>query len=145
MENYNVYLAGGMGKFGKDHFDEGNNWRIYCKSILENYECDYKIRVTNPNDYFNFKQDPPTYQTQREIMEFDLNKVRNSNLLIVNFNDMYSLGTMAEIAIAYERRTPVIGLDINKQTLHPWQLEMSSRIFDDVNEMLKYVKNFYLT
>lgn len=145
MENYNVYLAGGMGKFGKDHFDEGNNWRIYCKSILENYECDYKIRVTNPNDYFNFKEDLPTYQTQREIMEFDLNKVRNSNLLIVNFNDMYSLGTMCEIAIAYERKIPIIGLDIDKQTLHPWQIEMSNRIFDDVNEMLKYVKNFYLT
>jgi len=52
-------------------------------------------------------------------MEFDLNKVRHSDLIICNFNDMFSLGTMAELAIAYERRIPVIGLDINKQTLHP--------------------------
>lgn len=145
MGIYTIYLAGGMGKFGKDNFDKSNQWRVYCKKVLEACECDYKVKVTNPNDYFNFVENPPTYASQREVMEFDLNKVRNSDLLIVNFNDMYSLGTMAEIAIAYERRTPVIGLDINKQTLHPWQLEMSSRIFDDVNEMLKYVKKNYLT
>lgn len=145
MENYNVYLAGGMGKFGKDHFDEGNNWRIYCKSILENYKCDYKIRVTNPNDYFNFKEDPPTYQTQREIMEFDLNKVRNSNLLVVNFNDVYSLGTMSEIAIAYEKRIPVVGINLKNQELHPWQIEMTNRIFTNIDKMLNYVKERYLT
>lgn len=133
-----------MSKFGGDNFDEGNNWRVNCKNVLEKHECDYKVKITNPNDYFNFKEEPPTYQTQREIMEFDLNKVRNSNLLIVNFNDMYSLGTMSEIAIAYERRIPIVGLDIGKQNLHPWQIEMTNRIFDNINEMLEYVKNIYL-
>lgn len=51
-------------------------------------------------------------------MEFDLNRVRNSDLIIVNFNDMYSLGIMAEIAIVYERKIPVIGLNETKQSLH---------------------------
>lgn len=134
-----------MSKFGRENFDEGNNWRIYCKSILEAYECDYKVRITNPNDYFNFKEDPPAYQTQREIMEFDLNRVRNSDLIIVNFNDMTSLGTMSEIAIAYEKRIPIIGLDVDKQKLHPWQIEMTNRIFADMDEMLEYIKNIYLT
>lgn len=139
-----TYLAGGMGKFGKDNFDEGNRWRVYCKTVLENYEGEYSIDVVNPNDYFNFLEEPPRYASQREIMEFDINKVRNSDLIIMNFNDMWSLGSMAELAIAYERRIPVIGLNEKKQELHPWEIEMCTRIFNNIDEMLDYVEDFYL-
>ena len=77
-------------------------------------------------------------------MEFDLNLVRHSDLIIINFNDVYSLGSMAELAIAYERRIPVIGLNIDRQTLHPWQECMCNRIFNDIDEMLDYIEDFYL-
>ena len=133
-----------MCKFGKDNFDEGNKWRLQCKNALLYCDCKYNVRVINPNDYFNFIEEPRRYQTQREIMEFDLNKVRNADLIIVNFNDKLSLGTMSEIAIAYEHRIPVIGLDVDKQELHPWQVEMCNRIFDNIDEMLNYVEDFYL-
>ena len=52
-----------MGKFGKENFDEGNLWRIKCKN-LENFEGNYNVKVVNPNDYFNFKEEPPAYKTQ---------------------------------------------------------------------------------
>ena len=133
-----------MGKFGKDNFEKSNTWRIYCKNTLENCECDYKVKVINPNDYFNFVEEPPGYTSQREVMELDLHKLRNSDLIIVCFNDMYSLGSMAELAIAYDRRIPIIGLDIDKQELHPWQIEMCNRIFEDINKMLDYVEDYYL-
>ncbi len=136
---------GGMGKFGKKNFNKGNNWRVYCKNKLENYECNYNVMIINPNDYFNFIEEPPAYKTQREIMEFDINRLRNSDFAIINFNDMYSLGSMGELAIAYERRIPVIGLNIENQELHPWQIEMTNRIFDNIDEMLDYIKQYYLT
>ena len=145
MKKFQIYLCGGMGKFGKDNFEKSNTWRIYCKNTLENCECDYKIKVINPNDYFNFKEEIPQYKSQREIMELDLHKLRCSDMVIINFNDMYSLGSMSELAIAYDRRIPIIGLDANKQELHPWQIEMCNRIFDDMDEMLDYVEDYYLT
>ena len=143
MKNFQIYLAGGMSKFNKDKFDEGNNWRVVLKNVFENNEKMH-VTVINPNDYFNFKDNPPQYRSQREVMEFDLNKVRNSDLIIINYNDMYSLGTMAELAIAYEHRIPVIGFDEQKQELYPWQVEMTNRIFDDIQELIDYVKCFYL-
>lgn len=145
MKEIQIYLMGGMSKFGKDDFDKGNSWRVYVKRILENFNHEYKVKVINPNDYFNFKEDVPRYDSQREIMELDLHKLKTSQFAIMNFNDMYSLGSMAELAIAYEKRIPVIGLDIDKQALHPWQIEMCSRIFSDVDEMLEYAKEFYLS
>ena len=144
MKNYQIYLCGGMGKFGKDNFEEGNKWRTYCKNTLETCECNYNVSAINPNSYFNFLDEPKRYETQREVMEFDLHKLRTSDLVIVNFNDMYSLGSMAELAIAYERKIPIVGLDINKQDLHPWEVEMCNRIFNDIDEMLDYVEDFYL-
>ena len=145
MKNFSIYLAGEMGKFGKEYFDKGNKWRVGCKKTLEGLHTDYKLSVCNPNDYFNFLDEPRKYESEREIMEFDLNKVRNSDLIIINFNDMYSLGSMAELAIAYEKRIPVIGLNENNQTLHPWQTEMCNRIFVNIYEMIEYVQNYYLT
>ena len=141
---YSIYTCGGMGKFGKENFDKGNAWRRYCKQVLETCECDFKVNVINPNDYFNFVDEPPQYQSQSEVMNLDIHKLRNSDLVIANFNDMYSLGSMAELAIAHERRIPVIGLDIDEQTLHPWQVCMCERIFNDIDEMLDYIQDFYL-
>ena len=135
-----------MGKFGKDNFNKSNEWRTYCKNTLENFDGGmYKATVINPNDYFNFIDNPPRYESEREIMEFDLYKLRNSDLAIINFNDKYSLGSMAELAIAYERKIPVIGYDVDVQKLHPWQKEMCTRIFTDINELLDYIEDFYLT
>ena len=144
MKEMNVYLAGGMGKFGKNEFDKANTWRVLIKQFLENNEYGVKVNCINPNDYFNFIEDKPSYKSQREVMEFDLNKVRHADLIIVNFNDMYSLGTMAEIAIAYEKRIPILGLDVDYQELHPWEIEMCNRIFNNTNELFDYLNNFYL-
>lgn len=144
MKHYNIYLCGGMGKFGKDNYDKGNQWRRYCKQALETCECEYKVLVTNPNDYFNFLDEPPLYESQREVMNFDLHKVKKSDLVIANFNDVYSLGSMAEIAIAYDRGIPVIGLNVDCEELYPWQTCMCERVFRDTDKMLDYVEDFYL-
>ena len=141
---YFAYLAGGMGKFGKENFDEGNRWRIYCKQTLENCECDFKVRVCNPQDFFNFRDEPPQYKSNAEVMRLDLHKLRNSDIVIVNFNDKWSLGTQSEIAIAYDRGIPVIGLNESSQELHQWQEEICERIFNDLDEMLDYIQDFYL-
>ena len=144
MQNMRIYLCGGMSKFNKENFNEGNKWRVLCKEVFENCDSQYYVYVDNPNDYFNFVEEPRRYQSQREIMEFDLNKVRNADLVIINFNDMYSLGSMAELAIAYEKRIPVIGLDVDNQELHPWQIEMCNRIFNNIVDLIDYVEVFYL-
>ena len=144
MRDYLIYLCGGMGKFGKENFDEGNKWRKYCKQTLETCECEYRVRAINPNDYFNFVDEPPKYNNQNEVMRLDLYKLRSSDLIIANFNDMYSLGSMSEIAIAYDRGIPVIGLNEDGQDLHPWQICMCERIFNNIDEMLDYIEDFYL-
>ena len=99
MKNYLIYLSGGMMKFGDDNFDKGNKWREYCKHALETCECDYKVKCFNPNSYFSFKSDAPEYSSETEVMRFDLHNLRKSDLVIVNYNDKWSLGTMSEVLL----------------------------------------------
>lgn len=145
MDILNIYLAGGMQKFGEKNFDKSNSWRVYIEQQLLEIDYGTKLKICNPNNYYNFC-DKPQYDSQKEVMEFDLNKVRNSNLIIVNFNDIKSLGTMAELAIAYEHRIPVIGLCKKEDysELHPWQKEMCNRIFFDIDKLNKYVIDYYI-
>lgn len=144
MDTFRIYTAGGMSKFGKDNFEDSNKWRKYCKDNLESFDCLYNVRVDNANDYYNFF-DEPVYDSEREVMEFDIRKVKHSDLIICNFNDPKSLGTMAEIAIAYDNRIPVIGLNERNFDLHPWEIEFCTKMFTDINKMLEYIKDFYLT
>ena len=145
---YNIYLSGGMQKFGKADFDKSNAWRKYCKQALECCESEYRVRVCNPNDYFNF-YDEPQYKSEREVMNLDLYKLIHSDFVILIFNDVYSLGSMAEIAIAFDRGIPIIGFNedeksLHPKVLHPWQKCMCERIFTDIHEMLDYIEDIYL-
>ncbi len=144
MKNLTIYLSGGMQSFGKEHFDRSNDWRKYFKNTLENYYGAYKASVFNPNDKFNFK-DEPKYASEDEVMRYDLHYLRKSDIVIVNFNDPKSLGTMAEIAIAYDRGIPIIGLNENKFVLHSWQICFCERIFENIDDLLDYVEEFYLS
>lgn len=141
-----IYLAGGMGKFGKENFRESNQWRVELSKMLSPEPYTKLVQTINPNDYFNFYDNIPAYESDREVMEFDLHKVKKSDLIIVNFNDPYSLGTMAEMSLAYELKKPILGLceDADKNELHPWQKCMCNRIFNNKDNLVEYVWDFYV-
>ena len=140
MEMFKIYLAGGMTGLS---MQDQNEWRVEIKNELEIYGCDYRVKCINPVDYYN-SFDSRMYDSDLEVMLFDLHKVKTSNLIIMNFNNMNSLGSMAELAIAYDREVPIIGLNESEQMLHPWQYAMCSKVFTDIEDMLDYIKNYYL-
>jgi nucleoside 2-deoxyribosyltransferase len=96
----------------------------------------------NPVQYYNFEE--VRYKTQREVMNFDLNGLRHSDLVIVNFNDPSSLGTCAELAIAYDMKIPIIGINKDNKELHPWLECFCDRICITLKEAVEYIVDFYL-
>lgn len=141
MENCRIYLSGGMGNLS---FDEQSKWRKQIINAIKfgDYDCSKSVSFFNPVDYYNFTE--VRYKSEREVVEFDLNGLRNSDLVIVNFNDPTSLGTCAELAIAYEMKMPVIGINKDNKELHPWLVEFTTRMCDDIREAVEHVVEFYL-
>lgn len=141
METCRIYLSGGMGSLD---LEEQSKWRkqVINAILFGDYHWEKKPIFFNPVDYYNFTD--VRYKSEREVVEFDLNALRHSDLVIVNFNDPKSLGTCAELAIAYEMRIPIIGINKDKAELHPWLVEFTTRMCDDIREAVSHVVDFYL-
>lgn len=141
MESVRIYLSGGMGSLS---FEEQSKWRLQVINAIKfgDYHCEKKPIFFNPVDFYNFTE--VRYKSEREVMEFDLNALRHSDLVIVNFNDPKSLETCAELAIAKELKIPVIGINKDKLELHPWLVEFTTRMCDDIREAVSHVVEFYL-
>ena len=140
MEAVKIYLSGGMGSLS---YEEQSKWRNQIMDAIKfNYDCEKKPVFFNPVNYYNFED--VRYKTQREVMHFDLNALRNSNLVIVNFNNPESLGTCAELAIAYDRQIPIIGINKDNKTLHPWLECFCDRMCENIKEAVEHVVAFYL-
>ena len=139
MNVFQIYLCGGMTDLS---YEEQTHWRLDVKDKLEHYECIHKVKCCNPVEYYSLEDS--TEEIEKEAMDYDLYRLTNSNLVIANFNAPKSLGSMAEIAIAYDRKIPIIGLNEDNKELHPWSKIMCNKIFTDREDMLQYVCNYYL-
>lgn len=129
-----VYLTGGMTGLS---FEESNAWRNEVKNWIGE-----SCKLINPNTYYNFEHE--FHDTEKEVRNFDLSMVRKSDLIIVNFNSPQSIGTAQELAVAYEYRIPVIGLNSENKELHPWLIECCDKMFSEMSDLLDYVQYYYL-
>ena len=141
METIKIYLSGAMSLVS---FEEQTKWRKQFSDEIKFGDYDYEKKVSffDPTQYYNFEEN--RHKTEHEIMEFDLNALRRSDLIVVNFNNPNSIGTAMELMLAKELNIPIIGLNKDKQRLHRWLECCCTRICDDMRELVEYVVEFYL-
>lgn len=140
METVRIYLSGGMSGLS---IEEQSKWRqMVINAIKYGYEHEKNASFFNPVDYYNFEE--KQHKSEREIMEFDLYNLRNSDLVIVNFNNIWSIGTAMELMLAKEMHIPVIGWNPNDEALHPWLKECVTRLCDNLREAVEHVVSYYL-
>lgn len=141
LETVKIYLSGGMGNLS---FEEQSGWRNRVMDAIKHGDYDYEKKPIffNPVRFYNFVD--KHHKTEKEIMEFDLYNLRNSDLVIVNFNDEKSIGTAMELMLAKERNIPIIAFGTNNKVIHPWLLECCNRICDNMREAIEHTVNYYL-
>lgn len=141
METVKIYLSGSM---MDSSWEEQTKWRRQIQDAIKFGDYDYEKKVTffDPTQYYNFEE--KRQKSEREVMEFDLHNLRNSNLVIVNLNNSRSLGTMSELILAKEYRIPVVGWNPNNEVLHPWMESCVDRMCDGIRETVEYIVEFYL-
>lgn len=147
-----VYLAGAMACYGKDD-TTAKDWRNQVKKWFKDQTDNFK--VISPTDYYEYGK--TFHQTEKEVMRFDLRKVKEADVVLVNLNDLEkSLGTSDEILLAYLCGIPVIGFlkpktnvyNSNEEItqLHPWKREQLDRIecaHDGMVKAMQYIKDYY--
>lgn len=147
--NKKIYLAGAMEVYGVKS-EKAKDWRELCKEWFSRYYDDFK--VISPTDYYEYGEN--YHKTESEVFKFDLRKVRESDVILVNLNDIRkSIGTCMELKEANTYDIPVIGfLDENisvdkmKKLIHPWVYECCDRIETGDTSMelaMAYIKGYY--
>ena len=139
MDKVKFYMAGGMAGLS---VEEQMEWRKDIKKRINNSLIHDPTYFFQPPYYY--QPDGDYHRSEREGRDFDLNRLRHSDIVIVNFNVPNSIGTAQELAVAYEHRIPVIGLNENKNKLHPWLYECCTRICETREELVKHIVDFYL-
>ena len=141
METCKIYLSGSM---MDSSWEEQTKWRRQFQDAIKFGDYDYEKSVTffDPTRYYNFKE--KQQKSEREVMEFDLYNLRNSNLVVVNLNNSKSLGTMSELILAHELHIPVIAWNPNNELLHPWMESCVTRMCDSLREAVEYTVEFFL-
>lgn len=129
-------------------FDEMNNWRLDLKLQLQLAAeiSGYKLQVINPVDYYNFEE--KRHQSEVEVMEYDLAHVITSDVIIVNLDGLStSDGTKIELHDAkYHNKIPVIAFGDKKlyENLHPWIKENITRVEEKIEDVVRYIQEFYM-
>ena len=141
LENCRIYLSGSM---MNSTWEEQTKWRRQIRDAIKFGDYDYSKKPIyfDPTQYFNYEE--KLHKSEREVMEFELNALRKSDLIIVNLKNPSSIGTAMELAIAKELRIPVIAYGVGDNDIHPWILETCTRVCDDMGEMVQYIVDFYL-
>lgn len=124
-----------------------NTWRLGVKEELNKISdsSNTKVIVVNPCDYFNFEE--KKHQTELEVMNFDLAKVKNSDILIVNMDGLNtSIGTCIECYEAYKQGIPVLAFGSKElyKGLHPWIQNCITRHDEDYHRTVNYIRDLYL-
>lgn len=139
-KKFTVYEAGKMSGLT---LEQMNNWRIEATELLNLYSNN-RIHTINPVDYYNFEMDRNTY-TDKEVMEFDLQMVKHSNLILVNLEYPDTIGTAIELfASARIWDIPVIGFGIDKIDPHPWMKLCLTKTCKTLEEVVIYIVEYYL-
>lgn len=141
MKELTIYLAGAMSNLKKSEY---NGWRIKLSNELKRVS-NAKLNIINPADYFEFND---CKHLQKEIMQFDLNMVRQSDIVIVNTVGIdNSIGTAIEVYEAHKLNIPVIAFTENgiiHTNMHPWINECISTREMDFYDVIRYVEDFYM-
>ena len=86
-------------------------------------------------------------KNEQEVMKFDLNLVRGSDIVIVNTNGLNtSIGSVIEVYEAWKNNIPVIAYDErwDYNLIHPWLKCCFTRVESCAMDMCEYIKDFYM-
>lgn len=140
-----IYLAGKMSGLS---FEKMNRWRHELKiQLLFTAEVSgYQLQVINPVDFYNFEE--KKYQSEEEVMDYDLAHVISSDIIIVNLDGLDSSdGTKVELHDAkYHNNIPVIAFGNMElyESLHPWIKRNITRVEEDMENVVQYIQEFYM-
>lgn len=137
-----VYTCGGM---KNKSTLEAMEWRNDLAKYLEMLSDD--ISVFKPPEFYNY--DDLKHQSEAEIKEFELAKLRESDVLVVEFDGIESsVGSCMELGYANamndfgDKHIFIIAYNNTGKNVHPWVMDSCIRVEDSLEDIAYYIANY---
>ena len=149
--SYRIYTAGKMA--GLSSYDQ-MEWRKRIE-ISVRHAADIvgisqsEIEFIHPPMFYQYGK--TNFQSEREVKDWDLNQVRNSDIVIVDLDTVetstgthYELGMVDAVNSFGNKHIFVIGIGGENKVLHPWIEDTLHRREVDYDDAADYIVNYLL-
>ena len=128
-----IYLSGPI---MDEHEGSAREWRTAAKQILG---ADFRILDPMRRKFVDRQVD-----SANEIVEFDLQDVRDADIILVNYNKP-SIGTSMEVFFAaYNEGKFVVSFSpFTFEESSPWMVRFSTKILHSLEEAASYIKEHF--
>lgn len=143
MKQYKIYT---ISKIDGLTYEQQMGWRKQLESLIRE-KTDVSISFIHPPMYYDYNN--CDYQNEREVKLWSISQIYNSDIVIVNLNDIsnsvetiYELGVIDTINSIGNKFIHVVG--VGKHT-HPWIVD-STLLRKEINleDAAEYVVNYLL-
>ena len=140
-----IYTAGKMSGLT---FEEQMQWRSVFEYKLKKIS-DEVLVFLHPPLYYNYES-PPLHKSEAEIKEWELNKIRECDIVVVNLDGINdSIGTHIELGLINamnmfgNKHIYVIGIG-DATDKHPWIQSSLLRVEPDIDAACNYINDYLL-
>lgn len=149
--SYKIYTAGKMAGLSPC---EQMEWRKKIETSVRHAAeiagvPQAEIKFIHPPQFYQYGE--TYYQTEKEVKNWDLNQVRNSDIVIVNLDTVetsigthYELGMVDAINSFGNKHIFVIGVGGKDISLHPWIEDTLHRREEKYEDAADYIANYLL-
>ena len=130
-----IYLSGPI---MDEHLGRARAWREAAKEVLKEH-----FRILDPmRRQFVDRQ----VDSANEIVEFDLQDVRDADILLVNYNKP-SIGTSMEVFYAaHDLGKFVVAFSpFDFQDCSPWMVRYSTKILSNLEDACEYINTHFIS
>lgn len=149
--SYRIYTAGKMA--GLSSYDQ-MEWRKRIEISVRRAAdivgiSQSEIRFIHPPMFCQYGE--AYFQSEREVKDWDLNQVRNSDIVIVDLDTVetstgthYELGMVDAVNSFGNKHIFVVGIGGENKVLHPWIEDTLHRRETDYDDAADYIVNYLL-
>ena len=144
MKRYKIYTAGRMSGLT---YEQQMGWRSQIEKLIRD-KSDANIVFVHPPQYYNYEKHE--HQTDAEVKIWDLSQVRDSDLVILNLENIaessgtqYELGVVESMNSFGSKHIHLIGVG-HPDTDHPWIGLSLLRREDTLEDAAEYITNYLL-
>jgi nucleoside 2-deoxyribosyltransferase len=145
-----IYLAGLI----STAYPETHTWRLIAQDALQEHAT-VLSPLRGKSDLFEKSKDggitDPNLSSGDVILR-DYGDIQQADIMLVNLESYGStrpmVGTIAELAWAWERRIPIVAIASSSNKLmrtHPFIVSMVTRFFDNLDDGIDHVLVYYLS